>query len=97
MGLSAALCLNPVMVVGGLADPDSASWGLAGEVVLSLGAAVFLVAALCMADGVSRRGVEDRLTGALVLFYVPKVWMGSVCVCVCVLLYSGNFESETVE
>eukprot|EP00903_Cladosiphon_okamuranus_P008490 g8157.t1 len=72
MGLSAALCVNPVMVVGGLADPESASWGLAGEVFLSLGVAVFLVAALCMADGVPRRSVEDTVTAALVRFYAPK-------------------------
>lgn len=74
MGLSVALFLNPVVLVGGLADPTSASWGLAGEAVLSAATAVFLVASMCMADGVSRRGgADDGTISALVRFFAPKV------------------------
>ncbi|CAM9899884.1 unnamed protein product, partial [Scytosiphon promiscuus] len=77
LGLSAVLYLNPVMAVGGLAAPASASLGLASDFLLSAAVAVFLVAALCLADGVSRRSVEhDGYSGALVRFYAPKLAMG---------------------
>lgn len=75
IGLSALLYLNPVMAVASLAAPRSAALGLAADLLLSVARAVFLVAALCMADGVARRSVDDRLT-ARVRFYAPKV-----CVC----------------
>jgi len=71
MGLSVALYLNPVMVVGNFVSPGSARWGLASEASLSVAVAIFLVVALCIADGVGK----DRVAGAgwSVGFYAPKV------------------------
>lgn len=70
MGLSVALYLNPILVVGNFVAPGSASWGLASEMSLSVAVAVFLVMALCIADGVGRDRVK---AGGSLGFYGPKV------------------------
>lgn len=72
MGLSVALYLNPVMVVGNFVAPGSASWGLASEMSLSVAVAVFLVVTLCIADGVGKDRVGGGAGGSLG-FYAPKV------------------------
>lgn len=88
MGLSVALYLNPVMVVGNFVAPGSASWGLASEMSLSVAVAVFLVVALCIADGVGKDRVGGSGSGggrvgcgwSLGYFYAPKVCV-RFCVC----------------
>ena len=74
LGLSMALYLNPIMVVGNFVAPGSASWGLASEMLMSVAAASFLVVALCIADGIvrDRVGDSDRRRGHME-FYIPKV------------------------
>ncbi|CAB1098601.1 unnamed protein product [Ectocarpus sp. CCAP 1310/34] len=89
VGLSVALYL-----VGNLRGaPGSASWGLASEMLRSLAAAVFLVAALCMADGISRRGVDDRFTIAIARFYAPKVALGVAALMFMLLVDLALFPS----
>ncbi|CAN0012945.1 unnamed protein product, partial [Ectocarpus sp. 8 AP-2014] len=89
VGLSVALYL-----VGNLRGaPGSASWGLASEMLRSLAAAVFLVAALCMADGISRRGVDNRFTIAIARFYAPKVALGVAALMFMLLVDLALFPS----
>ncbi|CAM9671016.1 unnamed protein product, partial [Ectocarpus sp. 8 AP-2014] len=89
VGLSVALYL-----VGSLrGPPGSASWGLASEMLRSLAAAVFLVAALCMADGISRRGVDNRFTIAIARFYAPKVALGVAALMFMLLVDLALFPS----
>lgn len=73
LGLSVALYLNPVMIVGNFVAPGSASWGLASEMSLSVAIAVFLVVALCIADGIGRSRAGGGSSGRCMGFYVPKV------------------------
>lgn len=74
LGLSVALYLNPIMVVGNFVAPASASWGLASEMSSSVATAVFLVVVLCIADGIARNRINDgdRYRGSRA-FYFPKV------------------------
>lgn len=69
IGLSVIFYLNPIKVVGNFVAPESASWGLASEMCLSVSVVMFLVVALCVAGGVGR----DMVTGRPLGFYVPKV------------------------
>lgn len=94
MGLSVALHLNPAMVVGGFVAPGSAWLGLGSDLLVSVASAVFLVSALCMADGVAWRNVREGDGGvfaacAIIHFYAPKVnevclytWVLSLGLCV---------------
>eukprot|EP00752_Nemacystus_decipiens_P015668 g13982.t1 len=94
MGLSVALYLNPIMVVGNFLAPGSASWGLASEMSLSVAVAVFLVVTLCIADGVGKDRVGGGAGGSLG-FYVPKVVFGVLTLAVMLLVDLTNFPSLT--
>ncbi|CAN0114686.1 unnamed protein product, partial [Ectocarpus sp. 13 AM-2016] len=89
VGLSVALYL-----VGHLRGASgSASWGLASEMLRSLAVAVFMVAALCMADGILRRDVDDRFTMAIARFYAPKVALGVAALMFMLLVDLALFPS----
>lgn len=69
------------MVVGNFVAPGTASWGLASEMSLSLAIAVFMVVALCIADGIGRDRVGKGACSGSTSFYAPKVrgsggWVG---------------------
>lgn len=73
LGLSVFLFQNPVMIVGNFVAPDSRAWGLASELSLSLGIAMFFVVALCIADGIGRDKAAKKGKGGAKSFYLPKV------------------------
>ncbi|CAM9767141.1 unnamed protein product, partial [Ectocarpus sp. 12 AP-2014] len=81
IGLSVVFYLNPIKVVGNFVAPESASWGLASEMSLSVAEVTLLVVTLCIADGVGR----DRVGGGSLGFYLPKVVFG-VWTMACMLL-----------
>ncbi|CAM9270799.1 unnamed protein product [Ectocarpus fasciculatus] len=94
MGLAVALYLNPIMVVGNFVAPGSASWGLASEMSLSVAVAVFLVVALCIADGVGKDRVGGGAGGSLG-FYVPKVVFGVLTLALMLLVDLTSFPTLT--
>lgn len=61
------------MVVGSFVAPEAASWGLASEMSLSVAVAVFMVMALCIADGIGRDRVGKGTCNGSTSFYAPKV------------------------